>query len=324
MPDLASVVVRSYRRPRTLLELLCRLRTQRYEPFEIIVVEQSDDAALVAEIAALGDERIRVVCRPPLGAPGARNEGVRHARGEILVFIDDDDLPIGDGWIDAHVANYADPGCLGVNGRLCSAPEGPAPVRFPRFLRWASFRYSLFKDPRTLAVGELRKAGIPFLVGNNFSIRRRLLDRIGGWDEGLTMHEEQSFCFKYEAARQPGEYLVYDPRPRIWRRVDIAGGLDRRTRPDWHVHELRGRLLFYHAVVGHYFPWRFRVLYPLFVLRAAERVLMWIWDADNRHHGLGGRLRASLAVLVALLPEAYRCGRRRRAAIRRVTSLELR
>jgi glycosyltransferase involved in cell wall biosynthesis len=318
----ASVIVRSYRRPDQVAELVRRLAEQDHDSYEIVVVEQSEDRALRARLAAIAGDRLRLLRRPPLGAPGARNEGVRHARGEILLFIDDDDLPIGRRWIADHVANYDDPACVGVNGRLTSNPDGPRPTRFPRLVRWASFHYSLFRDNRALAVGDLRKPGILFLVGNNFSVRRSLVDQIGGWDEGIPMGEEQSFCFKYELRRDPRQYFVYDPRPVIWRRVDIAGGLDRRTRRDWHVNELRGRVIFYHAVVGHYFPVRFVALYPLFVLRAAQQVLTWIWDHDNRGHGLAGRLRASLALLLWLLPVTWRDGiRRPRRAVRRVPVL---
>jgi glycosyltransferase involved in cell wall biosynthesis len=322
MAPLASVIVRSYRRAEPLLELVDRLRRQRHASFEIIVVEQSDDPGLLARLDALGDPRLRVLPRPPLGAPGARNEGVRHARGELLLFVDDDDLPVTDTWIADHVANYDDPLCLGVNGRLSSQDALPGPPRFPRLVRWMSFSYSIFRDPLTLPVGSLRKAGITFAVGNNFSVRRALVDRVGGWDEGIPMGEEQSFFFRYERARQPGEYLVYDPQPVVWRRVDIVGGLDRRTRADWYENELKGRIIYYHHVVAHYFPWRFRLLYPLFVLRAAERVLFWIWDADNRAHGVLGRVAASVRVLGALPRMTLEWGwRSDRAAVRRVPAL---
>lgn len=307
-PPLASVIVRSYQRPGPLLELVSRLCRQTYGNFEIVIVEQSNDADLVAQLGTIGDPRLRVFTHSPLGAPGARNEGVRHARGKFLVFVDDDDLPVADTWIADHVANYDDPACLGVNGRLSNVDAPPPPPRFPRLLRWLSFRYSLFRDPLTLPVGSLRKEGILFAVGNNFSLRRSLVDRIGGWDEGVPMGEEHSFYFKYEQGRAPGEYLVYDPAPVVWRRVDIEGGLARRTRPDWFENELKGRIIYYHHVVAHYFPWRFRLLYPLFVLRAAERVLMWIWDHDNRFHRTNERLRASLGTMTALLRLTRRWG----------------
>ncbi|MBI5482272.1 MAG: glycosyltransferase family 2 protein [Deltaproteobacteria bacterium] len=301
MPPLVSVVVRSYKRPGPLRELLARLRRQTYDPFEIVIVEQSDDPELGADISALGDPRIHVLVRPPLGAAGARNEGVRHARGEILAFIDDDDLPFADDWIAAHVANYDDPLCMGVSGRLTRREDRPDPVRFPRLVRWLAFHYTILRDPVTLPFGSLRKEGITFYVGNNFSVRRSLVARIGGWDEvGLGCGEEQSFAFKYERSRRPGEYMVYDPRSAVYRRLGVDGGLDRRTRPGWHLSELRGRIRYYHQVVGHYFPWRYRLLFPRYLVRPAERVTAWIWCADNAWRTVLDRCRATRDVWAAL------------------------
>src|SRR5262245_48837005 len=89
-----SVIVRSFRRRNALLELLHRLQYQDYPRFEIVVCDQSDDPVLVAAVGTLRDPRIRLLVRSPLGAPGARNEMILHARGEILVMIDDDDFPV--------------------------------------------------------------------------------------------------------------------------------------------------------------------------------------------------------------------------------------
>jgi glycosyltransferase involved in cell wall biosynthesis len=322
-PPLASVVVRSYRRPKALRELLDRLCRQRYPRFEIVVVEQSGDPTLLASLATRRDPRLRVLERPPLGAPGARNEGVRHARGEVILFVDDDDLPIGDDWIEAHMANYADPLCMGVNGRLAAGPQGAPVPRFPRLVRWASLRHTPFKDPWTFAFGSLRKEGIDFLVGSNASVRRSLIERIGGWDEGIPMGEEQSFAFKFARDRRPGERLSYDPRPQVWRRVNINGGLDRRSCRDWYRRDLEGRVIYYHGVVGHYFPWRFRLLYPLFLLRVIEQVLIWLWDADNAERTFGERLRATLLTLAEFPAIEWRVGwRLDRSAIRRAPALE--
>src|SRR6266536_2454709 len=102
-----SVVIRSYRRPAALLELLARLRAQTYPAFEVIVLEQSDDPRLLARLEAEGDPRLRVVLSAPRNPPAARNEALRHARGDILLFIDDDDLPLGRDWIAASTLRHA-------------------------------------------------------------------------------------------------------------------------------------------------------------------------------------------------------------------------
>ncbi|HMJ54496.1 MAG TPA: glycosyltransferase family A protein, partial [Polyangiaceae bacterium] len=87
----ASVVVRSYQRREALLELVARLRLQRSPRFEIVILEQSNDPSIVRELDAFGDRRIRVIAKAPTNPPAARNEAIRHCKGEVIVLIDDDD-----------------------------------------------------------------------------------------------------------------------------------------------------------------------------------------------------------------------------------------
>jgi glycosyltransferase involved in cell wall biosynthesis len=315
---LVSVVVRSYRRKEALKELVARLREQRYPSFEIVILEQSEDPDLVRELESLADPRIRVVVSAPTNPPAARNRAIRHASGEVILLIDDDDLPIGDDWIERHADNYADPLCMGVVGRLVGDPAKVAPPKFPRVVRHFAMRYTMFKDTRALAYNTVRKEGIDFLIGSNASVRRSLIERIGGWDEGIPMNEEQSFAIKFAQQRREGEKFVFDPRPLMWRRTTVPGGLDRRRGDDWHMRELEARLFYYEHVVGYYFGRRYRTLKPLFWLRGIEQVLVWIWDADNGHRPFAERLSASLEV-VFRLPKALRSTRFPVSDIRRVT-----
>ncbi len=120
LPDpFMSVLIRSYNRLPHLLEILEVCMTQEYDRFEVIVVEQSTLAHWESHRAALErfDSRVKVVRSKRLRPPGARNVGVAHCKGDIILFIDDDDLPIGNDWITGHAKNYADPLCIGVSGR---------------------------------------------------------------------------------------------------------------------------------------------------------------------------------------------------------------
>lgn len=295
-----SVVVRSFRRPDALKELVAALRAQAHSSFEIVVLEQSDDPGLVRELEALGDARLRVIVSPPRNPPAARNEAIRHARGELLLFVDDDDVPLGAGFIAAHEANYADPCVMGVVGRLVSSKDGQDPPRFPRVARHFAMRRSFFWDTRALAHNVLRKDDADFLIGSNASVRRSLVERIGGWDEGVPMNEELSFSIRFHRDRRPGERFVFDPTPVLWRRTDVPGGLERRSREDWYAWELEARLFYYRNVVGHYFPMRYRLLAPLFALRAATMTTGWIWDGDNARRGVLERVRATVDTFARL------------------------
>ena len=91
-----SVVVRSYNRLDALAELIPIILKQTFTNFELVIVEQSTQKSpeQIARLAFLErDPRIRIFPFPPLGGPRSRNESARVARGDIIVFIDDDDIP---------------------------------------------------------------------------------------------------------------------------------------------------------------------------------------------------------------------------------------
>lgn len=312
-----SVVIRSYKRPEALKQLVAALREQDHPDFEIVVLEQSDDPALVEELRTLGDDRVRVFPASPRDPPAARNEAIRHARGDVFLFVDDDDLPVGTGFITAHAKNYEDPNVMGVVGRLVSNPEGESGPRFPRLVRLFAMKRSFFWDTRALTHNTLRKEHSDFLIGSNASVRRSLVERIGGWDEGIPMHEELSFSIRFHKAARDGEHFVFDPEPVLWRRTDIEGGLDRRARQDWWAWELEARLFYYRNVVGYYYPTRYRVLAPLFSLRAVSNVIAWVWDPDNGSRTTGERVAATFGA-IARLPSAIRSKRFSPDAIKRM------
>jgi glycosyltransferase involved in cell wall biosynthesis len=315
---LVSVVIRSYRRPEALKELIAALRTQDHPDFEIVVLEQSEDPRLIEDLRALGESRLRVVVSAPLGPPAARNAAIRHARGDVLLFVDDDDLPVGDAFISAHARQYDDPTVMGVVGRLVTHPDrvGDEP-RFPRLVRHFAMKRSFFWDTRGLWYNTLRKENADFLIGSNASVRKSLVERIGGWDEGISMNEEQSFSIRFEKMRRDGERFVFDPSPVLWRRTDVPGGLSRRAREDWYGWELDARLFYYRHVVGYYYPLRYHALAPLFWLRAATLVAAWVWDPDNARRPVSDRIAATLGVF-AKLPRTLRRSRFSPQSIRRM------
>jgi len=89
---LVSAVIPTRNRP----ELVgCAVRSalrQSWNNLEVIVVVDGADEATVASLNRFSDPRLRVVLLPSLrGGSGARNAGVRAARGEWIAFLDDDD-----------------------------------------------------------------------------------------------------------------------------------------------------------------------------------------------------------------------------------------
>ncbi len=88
---LISAIVPVFNGSKFLLEAVESIRRQNYNPLEIIIVDDgsTDDTAKVA--MSLGED-IRYVHQRNSGPASARNTGLRMARGEIIGFLDVDDL----------------------------------------------------------------------------------------------------------------------------------------------------------------------------------------------------------------------------------------
>ncbi|HTV18337.1 MAG TPA: glycosyltransferase [Polyangiaceae bacterium] len=274
-----SVAVRSYRRLPQLFELVRSLQQQDYPRFEVVVIEQSTlerEAHREALRALSGDARVRILEYEALGAGAARNEAARQSRGDIVLFLDDDDLPLHDSWISAHAANYADPNCIAVSGRhVVDESIDATNYDTPKNHRLC-LRYSFFKMPRGRTYHGQRLHGVTQVAGTNASIRRSAIERAGGWDDERD-HDEDSFNFRFARVKAKDEYFAYDPRPAILRRLDVPGGLGRRQQSV--LARLRAELRFFHSIIGRYFPWRFRAFYPVYLVLAVQRAFQHVIES---------------------------------------------
>lgn len=295
-----SVVVRSFNRLPALLELLGALLAQDHDSFEIVVVEQSTvrEPAMVARLDELArDSRLRVLAFPPLGGPRARNTGVRAALGQLFVFIDDDDLPVGRDWLRRHEANFGDPNCLGVTGRFIE--PSAVPYVNPERAKKNVLSFNLLKWQRVYARTDARKR-VESLMGGNAAIPRTTLERFGLWDECTPIEDEPSLAYRINAGKTQDEYLLFAPDVQMIRRLDVPGGMDKRTMSGPRYG--RRVFTFLHNIVGHYFPLRFALLYPAYIGLAAYHITQWICSDSFKHRTLGQRIWAVTGFYIALIP----------------------
>ncbi len=88
---LVSVVVATNRGGPFLAEALDSVEAQTYPRIEVVLVDDgSDDPEAIRRVTD-GRPSVTVVRQPAGGVSTARNLGVSHTRGELLVFLDDDD-----------------------------------------------------------------------------------------------------------------------------------------------------------------------------------------------------------------------------------------
>ncbi len=89
-----GVVVPVYNVEAFLPECLDSLLGQSHRNLDVVVVDDGspDASGEIAERYAARDDRVRVVHTENRGLGAARNEGLRHVRGELLAFFDSDDV----------------------------------------------------------------------------------------------------------------------------------------------------------------------------------------------------------------------------------------
>ena len=263
-----TVVVRSFNRLAELPPLVAVLLAQDHPSFEVLIVDSTRGVSAGDVLAATGtaDPRVRVVQTPPRGCAAAANAGMRAALGDVVVSVDDDDVPCGTDWLRTLMAPLADPLCLGVNGRMVYVGGGPE--RVPRVrASWLRDRWMLsygpFLKPRVFPGSPNASRRIRWLTGGNAALRREVWHRCGGWDEFIGYHNEHSLFLRLAGRMRAGEYLAYEPSAAMTIRRDVAGGLEHRTvlDPQERVDTVA---TYYLRVVAPEHPWRIWGLLPLF------------------------------------------------------------
>ena len=208
---LVSACIVSFNRHDLLSQAIRSIRNQDYDNIEIIVVDDASDSPdsaaqldrIAVELASCGGKLIRHEQNRYLGA--ARNTAARHASGEYLFFLDDDDIAKPD-QISTLVDVAISTGCDVVNS-FCDRHFGenpPAPDQV--------------SPERWIMLGNVPSVG---LFHNLFGpasalIKTSSFARLGGFSEihGIG-HEDWEFFAKASLA---GMNLQLVPRALFWYR----------------------------------------------------------------------------------------------------------
>lgn len=165
---LVSVIIPAYNPGHFLEEAVASIHAQNHQPLEIVLVDDGSTDGVATELAAR-DETIVYLRQPNRGAAAARNAGLRVARGEVIAFLDADDLwtagklarqlealrtDLQCDLVAGQVRHFHDD-CLSeaARTRLVLPPDGPSELPSSIVLRRALIdRVGLFNEE--LSVGE--------------------------------------------------------------------------------------------------------------------------------------------------------------------------
>lgn len=198
-----SVVIPTYRREALVRQAVASVLAQTFKDFEIIVV---DDGSPEPIRFAATDARLRVVRHESNRGPSAaRNTGIRAARGELVAFLDSDDL-----WLPeklekqaALMANAAYGAC--VTGFEYDTEEGYS-VEIPRRPRsWL----------RELALG------CRISPGTTLAVRRTCYETVGYYDEAMPRLEDLDWLLRFVQKFDIG--VIGEPLARVRRAGQPSG-----------------------------------------------------------------------------------------------------
>ena len=90
---LVSVVMPSFNHARYILESIQSVLAQDFSDFELIVVDDASTDNTREVLESIADDRVRFRINEHTGLPAiTRNTGIAMARGEMVAFLDSDDL----------------------------------------------------------------------------------------------------------------------------------------------------------------------------------------------------------------------------------------
>jgi len=147
---------------------------------------------------------IRYLHQENRGQASARNHGIREARGEIVLFGDDDIIPSGN-LVSEHLGwhrNYPE-ASVGVLGHVSWSPEvHPTP-----FMEWLGLAGPLF-DYHSLSRG--MQVDVAHFYSNNVSLKVEFLRKNGTFDEDFRTYGWEDTELGYRLIRR-GLRLLYNP-----------------------------------------------------------------------------------------------------------------
>jgi len=227
-----SIVIVAYESGPALTRCLESLEPEVDRQGEVIVVDNGDNGAEVAEARTLSFVRM-LTPGENLGFAGGCNLGARHATGTTLVFLNADTV-VAPGAIEALVGRLDDPavGITTARLRLLDRPEllnSAGNVLHVTGLAWAG-RYG---EPAEQVTHEEE---VPYPTGAAMAVRTRLFWELGGFTEELFMYQEDlEFAWR---ARLRGLRIVLVPN------ADVYHDYEYGRNPAKHYFLERNRLVF--------------------------------------------------------------------------------
>lgn len=205
---------------------------------EIIVVDDGSSDETQASLEQV--EGLRYHRRPRNGGfIAACNDGASLARGEYVVFLNNDTIP-QPGWLDALLATFDEHERVGLAGAQLIYPDGRMQEAGGLvFDDGNAHNFGRFESPNDPRYGHVRDTD--YCSGAAIAVPRELFERIGAFDTRYApaYFEDTDLAF---AVRDAGLRVVYQPASRVVHLEGVTAGTD--VKQGVKAHQVRNRHTF--------------------------------------------------------------------------------
>lgn len=190
--------------------------------FEVIVVDDCSSDGTAERLA--GYPGVRVVRNPEnLGFVGSCNRGAELARGDFIVFLNND-TQVQFGWLEALLATFAESADTGIAGSRLIYPDGrQQEAGGILFNDGSAWNYGHLDDPNRPQYSYRR--AVDYCSGAALAIRADLFRTLGGFDKAFApaYYEDTDLAFRVRAA---GYQVYYQPMSVVVHFEGVSAGRD--------------------------------------------------------------------------------------------------
>jgi GT2 family glycosyltransferase/radical SAM superfamily enzyme YgiQ (UPF0313 family)/tetratricopeptide (TPR) repeat protein len=205
----ASIIIPVFNKIELTRQCLTTLASLTTMPeYEVIIVDNNSTDGTAEFLAALGGDVQVIRNAENYGFAVACNQGAKAARGEFLLFLNNDTIPT-EGWLNALVDEVERHPDVAVVGSKLLYEDGTIQHAGVAFSRIVLLPYHIYRQFPADSPMVNRRREFQCVTGACMLVRRDVFDQVGGFDEGFKNgFEDVDLCLKI---REQGRHIIYRP-----------------------------------------------------------------------------------------------------------------
>lgn len=198
-----SVIIPTYNGAHKIMQLLEKLEAQTCMPDELIIVidGSTDNTEFLLRSRSFSLPNVNIIVQANGGRAAVRNTGAAVAKGDLLVFFDDDMRPVAN-CLHLHVQHHQQIS----NSILTGAQIDVDGLNLPDIRRYKAYLTRKWSRGVTPSMGQPLKQEQLFITAAHCSMPKSVFNQLNGFDERLRDAEDYDFALRAHEQKIPVFY----------------------------------------------------------------------------------------------------------------------